>query len=335
MPNRSAMVRWLAACLAGLTTWLIMAAPAAAHEVRPAYLEVIETAPGTYDVTWKQPILDGRRLKIDPVFPDTCTRDGEYVASPGGTLVQRWTTSCDLNQGEIRIDGLERTLTDAFVRIDRLEGDDIGAVLRPSSPVLDLTVPAGAPVATYFRIGVEHILFGWDHLLFVLGMVLLVRPRQLLLTLTAFTVAHSITLAAATLGGIALPGPPVEITIAMSIALLGAEAIHRIKGWDTLSQRIPWAIAFGFGLIHGFGFAGALAEIGLPKGAEAMALLLFNVGVEAGQIMFVSVLLAAAFVVQKLAEQRMVPVRTVLAYFIGFMGSYWAIERIAGAFFTL
>jgi hypothetical protein len=166
-------------------------------------------------------------------------------------------------------------------------------------------------------------------------MVLLVRPRQLLLTLTAFTVAHSITLAAATLGGITLPGPPVEITIAMSIALLGAEAMHRIKGWNTLSQRIPWAIAFGFGLIHGFGFAGALAEIGLPKGAEAMALLLFNVGVEAGQILFVSVLLAGAFIVHRLAAKRMVALRAVLAYFIGFMGSYWAIERIAGAFFGI
>ncbi len=333
MPNRSGMARWLAACLAGFAVWLTVAAPAAAHEVRPAYLEVIEIAPGTYDVTWKQPVLDGRRLKIDPVFPEACAREGEYVTSPGGTLVQRWTTRCDLNVGEIRIDGLERTLTDAFVRIDRLEGDDLGAVLRPSSPVLDLTVPTGAPVAAYFQIGVEHIIFGWDHLLFVLGMVLLVRPRQLLLTLTAFTVAHSITLAAATLGGITLPGPPVEITIAMSIALLGAEAMHRIKGWDTLSQRIPWAIAFGFGLIHGFGFAGALSEIGLPKGAEAMALLLFNIGVEAGQVLFVSVMLAAAFIVHKLAARGMVPVRVGLAYFIGFMGSYWAIERIAGAFF--
>ena len=335
MPNRAAILRWLAVCFTGLSVWLMAAAPAAAHEVRPAYLEVVETAPGTYDVTWKQPVLDGRRLKIDPVFPEACAREGEYVASPGGTLVQRWTTHCDLNQGEIRIDGLERTLTDALVRIDRLEGDDIGAVLRPATPALDLTMPTGAPVATYFRIGVEHIIFGWDHLLFVLGMVLLVRPRQLLLTLTAFTVAHSITLAAATLGGITLPGPPVEITIAMSIALLGAEAMHRIKGWNTLSQRIPWAIAFGFGLIHGFGFAGALAEIGLPKGAEAMALLLFNVGVEAGQILFVSVLLAGAFIVHKLAAKRMVALRAVLAYFIGFMGSYWAIERIAGAFFGI
>ena len=331
MTSRAAMVR---AFLTGLAVWLISAGAAAAHEVRPAYLEITETAAGVYDVTWKQPVLDGRRLKIDPVLPEACERQGEYVAPVGATLVQRWKTACDLNRGEIRIDGLDRTLTDVFVRVDRLDGDDIGAVLRPGNAVLDLTVPTGAPVGTYFRIGVEHILFGWDHLLFVLGMVLLVRPSQLLLTLTAFTVAHSITLAAASLAGITLPGPPVEITIAMSIALLGAEAIHRIKGWMTLSQRIPWAIAFGFGLIHGFGFAGALAEIGLPKGAEAMALLLFNLGVEAGQILFVSAVLAVAWVFYRLAAKRMVLARTALAYFIGIMGSYWAVERIAGAFFS-
>lgn len=331
MPNSAA---WLRILLAGLVAWLWLGLPGAAHEVRPAYLEIIETTPGTYEVTWKQPVLDGRRLKIDPILPDACGRTGEYVTPIGATLVQRWQTTCDLNQGEIRIDGLDRTLTDVFVRIDRLEGEDIAAVLRPGNTALDLTVPTGAPVATYFRIGVEHILFGWDHLLFVLGMVLLVKPRQILWTLTAFTVAHSITLASASLGGLTLPGPPVEIVIAMSIALLGAEAMHRIKGWMTLSQKIPWAIAFGFGLIHGFGFAGALAEIGLPKGAEAAALLLFNLGVEAGQILFVTAVLSLAWIAYRLASARMIMVRAALAYFIGIMGSYWAIERIAGAFFS-
>ena len=130
MPNRPGLLHWLAACLTGLAAWLMTAAPAAAHEVRPAYLEVIETEPGTYDVTWKQPVLDGRRLKIDPVFPEACAREGEYVASPGGTLVQRWTTHCDLSQGEIRIDGLERTLTDAFVRIDRLDSCIVNTMRR-------------------------------------------------------------------------------------------------------------------------------------------------------------------------------------------------------------
>ena len=324
----------LRAVLSCLVVLLAFARPAFAHEVRPAYLEIVETAPAEFDVTWKQPVLDGRRLKLDPVFPEACVKSHERATSAGSILLLRWHIACDLVSGEIRIDGLDRTLTDVFVRLHRLDGNSTGVVLRPGHTVLDLTVPTGAPAATYFRIGVEHILFGWDHLLFVLGMVLLVRPSQLLLTLTAFTVAHSITLAAASLAGITLPGPPVEITIAMSIALLGAEAIHRIQGRMTLSQRIPWAIAFGFGLIHGFGFAGALAEIGLPKGAKVLALLLFNLGVEAGQVMFVSAVLALAWIFYKLASQRMVLARTVLAYFIGIMGSYWAIARIAHGFFT-
>ena len=240
--------------LAGLKCFLLLAvagilfgAPASAHEVRPAYLEVTETTAGQFDVTWKQPVLDGRRLKLDPAFPEACKHTNDRVDQAGNTLVQRWQTSCDLSGGTIGIDGLDRTLTDVFVRVDRLNGENSAVVLRPGNPVLDLSGPQGAAVPTYFRIGVEHILFGWDHLLFVLGMVLLVRPRQLLWTLTAFTLAHSITLAAATLGGITLPGPPVEITIAMSIALLGAEAIHRLRGRMTLSQQVPWAIAFGFG----------------------------------------------------------------------------------------
>tara|TARA_R110000787_G_scaffold3868_4_gene14805 strand:- start:13909 stop:14880 length:972 start_codon:yes stop_codon:yes gene_type:complete len=305
-----------------------IALPAAAHEVRPAYLELVETEPGLFAVTWKQPILDGRRLKLDPVFPDGCTRERDRAEAGAGTLVQRWDLRCDLSAGHIVIEGLERTLTDAFVRVDRLAGDDLSAVLRPGALQLDLSVPTGAPTAAYFRIGVEHIIFGYDHLLFVLGLVLLVRPRQLLATVTAFTLAHSITLAAASLGGIILPGPPVEITIAMSIALLGAEAIYRSRGRETLSQRKPWLIAFGFGLIHGFGFAGALSEIGLPRGAEILALLLFNLGVEAGQVAFVCAILLVAYLATRLARLPLAPARHVAAYMIGIIGAFWAIERI-------
>lgn len=309
-----------------------VALPASAHEVRPAYLEVTETAPGTYAVTWKQPVLDGKRLKLDPVFPEGCERERERADAAGGTLVQRWEMHCDLSTGQIEITGLERTLTDAFVRVDRLAGDDLSAVLRPGALQLDLSTPTGAPTATYFRIGVEHILFGFDHLLFVLGLILLVRPRQLLATVTAFTLAHSLTLAAASLGGITLPGPPVEIVIAMSIALLGAETIYRSWGRETLSQRKPWLIAFGFGLVHGFGFAGALAEIGLPKGAEVLALLLFNLGVEVGQVAFVGAVLLLVVLATRLARLPLSPARIVAAYAIGITGAYWAIERIVNVF---
>ena len=306
--------------------------PVSAHEVRPAYLEVTETAPETFAVTWKQPVLDGKRLKLDPVFPEGCERERERADAAGGTLIQRWEMQCNLSTGHIEIAGLERTLTDAFVRVDRLTGDDLSAVLRPGALRLDLSSPTGAPTATYFRIGVEHILFGFDHLLFVLGLVLLVRPRQLLATVTAFTLAHSLTLAAASLGGITLPGPPVEIVIAMSIALLGAETIYRNRGHETLSQRKPWLIAFGFGLIHGFGFAGALAEIGLPKGAEVLALLLFNLGVEAGQVAFVGAVLLLVFLATRLARLPLAPARIIAAYGIGITGAYWAIERVVNVF---
>tara|TARA_R110001599_G_scaffold173206_1_gene364954 strand:+ start:854 stop:1825 length:972 start_codon:yes stop_codon:yes gene_type:complete len=318
--------------LLALLALFCSAPPASAHEVRPAYLEVTETAPETFAVTWKQPVLDGKRLKLDPVFPEGCERERERADAAGGTLIQRWEMQCDLSTGHIEIAGLERTLTDAFVRVDRLTGDDLSAVLRPGALRLDLSSPTGAPTATYFRIGVEHILFGFDHLLFVLGLVLLVRPRQLLATVTAFTLAHSLTLAAASLGGITLPGPPVEIVIAMSIALLGAETIYRNRGHETLSQRKPWLIAFGFGLVHGFGFAGALAEIGLPKGAEVLALLLFNLGVEVGQVAFVGAVLVLVFLATRLARLPLAPARIIAAYGIGITGAYWAIERVVNVF---
>ena len=306
---------------------------AAAHEVRPAYLEVNETEAGHYDLIWKQPILDGRRLKLEPSFPEGCTRENERVSAPAATLITRWSMSCDLNSGTLAIEGLDRTLTDVFLRMDRLDNEDISIVLRPEANSVDLGQSQGAPLLAYFRIGVEHIIFGYDHLLFVLGLVLLVRPHQLLATVTAFTIAHSITLASSSLAGITLPWPPVEITIAMSIALLGAEAIYRMQGRDTLSQTRPWIIAFGFGLIHGFGFAGALSEIGLPRDAEVMALLLFNLGVEAGQVAFVLFLLALAWLGFRLYRHGEHAVKTAAAYAIGITGSYWAIERIVATFF--
>lgn len=312
---------------------LVIALCASAHEVRPAYLEINETDAGQYDVIWKQPVLDGRRLKLEPEFPDGCTRENERATAPAATLITRWSMTCDLNSGRLAIIGLDRTLTDVFVRLDRLDEEDIAIVLRPEENSVDLSQSQGAALWAYFRIGVEHIIFGYDHLLFVLGLVLLVRPRQLLATVTAFTVAHSITLAASSLAGISLPGPPVEITIAMSIALLAAEAIYRMRGRETLAQTRPWLIAFGFGLIHGFGFAGALSEIGLPKDAEVMALLLFNLGVEAGQVVFVLFLLALAWIGLRILRQGEAAAKTIAAYAIGITGSYWAIERIVATFF--
>ena len=323
--------RWLVATLLTFAG-LFIALSADAHEVRPAYLELSETAPNEWAATWKQPVLDGRRLKIDPILPEACTKQDERVSRVGATIVQRWTAQCDLSSGRIQITGLDRTLTDAFVRITRHDGETLSSVLRVGADSLNLEQASGAPTAHYLRIGVEHIIFGYDHLLFVLGLFLLVRPRQLLVTVTAFTLAHSITLALSALAGITLPGPPIEIIIALSIALLGAEAIYRQRGQETISARWPWAIAFGFGLIHGFGFAGALAEIGLPRGAEIMALLLFNIGVELGQIAFIACLAGAAWIVSRVAKPALQPTATVLAYAIGITGAFWSVERIVATF---
>ncbi|MEM9669776.1 MAG: HupE/UreJ family protein [Pseudomonadota bacterium] len=323
------MIRWLLAALLGLIAQGVCNS-ASGHEVRPAYLEVVEIAAGEHTVVWKQPISDGRRLRIDPIFPDACNPGAEQVSNLGGALLRRWSLSCDLTSGSIRVDGLDRTLTDVFVRITDLSGETRAAVLRPAASVFDLAGPAAAATVAYFQIGVEHIWFGWDHLLFVLGIMLLVERRQLLLTITAFTVAHSITLGLSAIGGISLPGPPVEIVIALSIALLGLEVIHKQRGGLSLAARRPWLVAGLFGLIHGFGFAGALAEIGLPKQAEVLALLLFNVGVEAGQLAIIAAVLIGVWAMSRLqliAGSTAYASRFAGAYALGIIGMYWAIER--------
>jgi hypothetical protein len=302
---------------------------AAAHEVNPAFLELTETESGQFDVVWKQPIKDGRRLKLDPVFPEDCETSPIALEGAVGAVVSRWTLSCALNEGEIRVDGLDRTLTDVFVQIHRIDGSVASVVLKPAAAAFELgEETSSAPLLAYFRIGVDHIIFGYDHLLFVLGLCLLVRPAQLLLTVTAFTVAHSITLGLSTLAGITLPGPPVESVIALSLILLAREAITLQRGGRSLTSQYPWAIAFGFGLIHGFGFAGALADIGLPKDQEIWALLLFNLGVEAGQVAFVIALAVLAAGLTYVARNWLSRGKIAAAYLVGVSGTIWLVERV-------
>jgi len=319
------------AILAALVWLAGLSHPAQAHEVNPAFLELTETDTGRYEVVWKQPLKDGRRLKLDPVFPGGCDASPMKLEAARGAVVSRWQLSCALDQGDIHIAGLDRTLTDVFLRIRQLDGRQVSAVLKPAAATFALGEEAsGAPLFAYLRIGVDHILFGYDHLLFVLGLCLLVRRSQLLLTVTAFTVAHSITLGLSTLAGLTLPGPPVEAVIALSLILLAREAITVQRGGASLTAEFPWLIAFGFGLIHGFGFAGALSEIGLPANQEVWALLLFNLGVELGQVLFVLALLAAAWVILQLGRARLGLAKTVAAYLIGISGTIWMVERVAG-----
>jgi len=319
------LLQWL--CLALVSCYLIQGANA--HEVNPAYLELQEVTEQSFIVTWKQPLKDGKRLRLVPVFPTECTQSDPSLRLAGAAIVETSQLSCDLRQGELRVDGLQRTLTDVFVRIVYRDGETISVLLRPSAAAMSLDQPqSGAPLMAYFSLGVEHIIFGYDHLLFVLGLCLLVSARNLFQTITAFTVAHSITLALATLGGITLPGPPVEAVIAVSLILLAREALTLMAGGQTLTARMPWLVAFGFGLIHGFGFAGALSDIGLPQNQEAWALLLFNLGVEVGQIAFVLFVFVASWLVVKTIRSSERVLRTAAAYCVGVAGSYWAIERL-------
>jgi len=223
----------------------MMAGAASAHEVRPAYLKLTETSIAKFTVLWKQPQLDNRRLKISPVFPKDCKETSQRgLENYGDTVIEHWAIDCPLTSGTLTLEGLDRTLTDAFVDIDYLTRDDIRAVLKPSQISLNLADAPSSAVGSYLKIGVEHVLVGWDHLLFILGLVLLVRPRQVIGVATSFTVAHSLTLAVTALGFISVPSRPVEILIAASIVFLAIEVIRKHRGQPSMAARKPWLVAF-------------------------------------------------------------------------------------------
>jgi hydrogenase/urease accessory protein HupE len=308
-----------------------------AHESRPAYLELKQLDGETYEVLWKVPGQgEGRRLALDPVFsPDVATIGKFYASFAGNAFTQRWQVrrKGGLDGTAIRIDGLEATMTDVLVRFERLDGTTSTLLVAPSSPSFAIEPePAGLEVArTYLALGVEHILLGVDHLLFVLALVLLVRGiRPLLWTVTAFTAAHSLTLAAATLGWLRVPPPPVEASIALSIVFVAREIKLTNAGRPGLTVQRPWIVAFVFGLLHGLGFAGALSEVGLPANAIPVALLFFNVGVEIGQLAFVAVVLAALVGLRRVRWTDTPWLARVPPYAIGSLAAYWTIARVAG-----
>lgn len=323
------------AMTAALLIWLLLASTAHAHEMRPAYLEITQTSGDTFDVLWKVPARGTMRLGLYVQFPETCEPASEprsYFA--GNAYIERWSIRDPgaLVGATIRIDGLSRTLTDVLVRIERLDGPTQVARLTPTtdSLLVDVAPGSGRLVSAYLILGVEHILLGVDHLLFVLSLLLLVRGwRRLIETVTAFTIAHSLTLALATLGVIQVPSAPVEAAIALSIVFVAVEVVRRSQGQVGLGERWPWIIALAFGLLHGLGFAGALGEIGLPRDAIPAALLLFNLGVELGQLLFI------AGIVALIALLRLIPIRLpssaarIPPYVIGTVAMFWVIERIA------
>lgn len=306
-----------------------------AHEVRPAYLELRETAPGSFDVLFKTPMRGDARLALDVSFSGLVERTSPVTSrAKDGAMIQTWRLSAiePLAGQEVRIDGLASTMTDALVRVEFADGSEWIERLTPGAP--RATIPAsqsgGAVAAAYLKLGVEHILLGFDHLLFVLALILIApNTRQLVMAITSFTVAHSVTLAAATLGLVNVPPPPVEAAIALSIAFVAVEIVRAREGEVGLAARAPWVVAFAFGLLHGFGFAGALSEVGLPADHIPAALLFFNVGVEIGQLIFVAVVLSLAALF-RLARNPLPRWTTVApAYFIGSLAMFWVIERVA------
>ncbi len=313
-----------------------LAIPLAADEFRPAYLQLTEIDADTYDVLWKVPALDERTtLGITPTFPagtETLTDMRSHFAA--GTVVLRWRVRVagGLTGKAIEFSGRSLAQIDVLARLTRRDGSVQLARILSVAPRF---VVAGSPgafevVRTYTVLGIEHILMGFDHLLFVLALVILVRgTRRLLVTITAFTVAHSLTLAGAALGLVRVPGPPVEASIALSIVFVAVEIIHARRGRITVTQRYPWIVAFAFGLLHGFGFAGALAEVGLPQSTIPVALLFFNVGVEVGQVLFVGAVLTVAGLATRVLRVRPPDwLGYVPPYAIGGLASFWLLERL-------
>ena len=326
-----ALGRWLACLVLG---WLVVVPIALAHEARPAYLELKETGPGQYSVLWRTPVLAGRPLPVVLALPEGVRnlRPPDILELTDSRVERRWIDAGPggLSGKRIEFPGLQFTITDVLARVELQDGRSWTTIARPSEPWVEITAGQSTwqVAGNYIVEGIRHILFGADHLLFVFGLLLIVRNGWTLVkTITAFTVAHSITLAAATLGYAQVPTPPVEAAIALSILFLGPEIIRRWRGETSFTIRHPWVVAFAFGLLHGFGFASGLTAMGLPKAEIPLALLLFNVGVELGQIAFVLLvmLLERAFRVLEVHWPQFVA--RLPGYAVGTLGAYWTIQR--------
>ncbi|MEI6533840.1 MAG: HupE/UreJ family protein [Verrucomicrobiaceae bacterium] len=328
--------KYLSLLTSAATGLLLFSSPAFAHEMRPAYLELRQTGAETYDVLWKVPGRgDNMRLGLYVEFPTDC----KNVTEPRGTMInnaltERWSVqrASGLTGGTIHIAGLTATMTDVLVRLERLDGTAQVTRLTPSAPSFTVeAAPSVTDVArTYTVLGVEHILTGIDHLLFVLALLIITGGGwRLVKTVTAFTISHSLTLTAATLGWVHIPPPPVEAMIALSIVFVAAEIIRQQRGIVGITAKAPWVVAFCFGLMHGLGFAGGLSEAGLPAGHIPSALLFFSLGVEAGHFLFIGVVLAFMGIIRRIRLPLPRWVELVPPYAIGATAMFWVIQRIA------
>jgi hydrogenase/urease accessory protein HupE len=327
--------------IAGIVLALLFAfSSAQAHDIRPAYLEVKETAPGQFSVLWRTPVMAGMRLPVVLKLSDEVRnlKDPVVQELTDSLVERRWIQVGPQGLAGKRIEfpGLQLTITDVLVRFEMLDGRKGATIVRPSQPWFE---PAAAPsklhvAGAYLRLGIEHIWGGLDHLLFILALMILVKgTRRLIATVTAFTVAHSITLAGATLGLVYVPQQPTEAAIALSIVFVASEIVHARQGKQDWAERWPWLVAFAFGLLHGFGFAGALNAVGLPQTAIPVALLFFNVGVEIGQLLFIAAVLTimalGRFLIRRAAIPQPAWAWRVAPYSIGGVAAFWMIQRIA------
>lgn len=305
-------------------------------ELRPAYLEVTENKQNIFSLLLKVPAKGSKKLDIKVELPRSCTNitplSTHFV---NNAHLEQWSVECveGLVGKTLAFQGLTRTSTDLLLRLELLNGTSQSILLTPTKTSYQIPQEASSLqiVKTYTWLGITHILMGFDHLLFVFALLLIVKNmRRLLWTITAFTLAHSITMAGATLGFIHIPQQPVEAMIALSILFLAMEIVHEKQGKVGLTSRFPWLIAFIFGLLHGFGFAGALAEIGLPQQAITLALIFFNIGVELGQLMFVTAVVLIGLALQRLKHPNVLQkVEMVVVYSIGGLSSFWVFERIS------
>lgn len=315
-----------------------LALAATAHESRPAYLEIREIGPGHYDALWKRPMRGDLVLPLSVLWPEGCRTptSGREQLVPGA-VVQRMIVECagsGLAGGTITIEGLDRVSADVLVRIERAGTAVQTSILRPADPriVVSASHSTLSVAKAYLVLGVEHILAGIDHLLFVLCLTLIVSGRRRLFeTITAFTLAHSITLALATLGVLRVAQAPVEAVIALSIVYLARELVLACRGQPGLTARRPWLVAMIFGLLHGLGFAGALREVGLPQTDIPLALLSFNLGVELGQLAFVVGVVVARQLLRRLWRTPKAWAAQAPAYAVGAISAFWTLERLLTA----
>lgn len=325
--------RWSGAMLA---IALLIPLPGQTHESRPAYLEITETQPGRYEILWKIPRRGDLVLPLSVVLPDTCidTVPGARYPLPAAAAERRLVDcgEAGLPGQQISIRGLSATITDALVRVQMLDGQSQTTILKPEAPGFEVVESQSSlsVLQAYLRFGVEHILFGIDHLLFVLCLLLLVdRIMPLVKTITAFTIAHSVTLGLAVLGFVHVPQPPVEAVIALSILFLASELVKARRGIPVFTRQRAWVVALCFGFLHGFGFAGALSEIGLPPTAVPLALFSFNLGVEIGQLIFIAAALIIIHGFRKMQFSWPDWSDQLVNYSVGTLAAFWCIQRVA------